>query len=819
MYIIALLLTFLTAFANLGSVSTQGWYTELEKQLQASHGIRLPDSMDPVINAGLLQKYGLPNINIQKTSLDISLLAGEKLPNCPVRVPICQRTRCARDIPEAETDAGVCLRDPRCCFDDDLLLHKRMLGDHYMDSAPVCYYGPTSKRYYDIASRIQPWNPFFQQTVVDLFVSGFNNTIDFKQAICSVSNRFTHTLIRQTVCGWIGITKLECRLKDCCFDDITGECNYPNLRLSKHTDIALSHPELIAESKEDMECSTDSEIKPSTFRRLPCLFPRTSDFNLTYTLQCQSSGCCRDFSPTVNRLTSVEGVTQELLFELQQKSPNLLAGINNDNLLAYLTLISGVQPRVSTYTNNYCPYKYFPFPGLPNLSNSVIGCCSHYICYHRKFKPVPSSVNSPVLARNANSESNLTPPRVQEVGSAWLSWNSWSTCSHSCGYGTQQRERHCAKHAPPREILPFTECDGLSKETQSCSKNCTHIAVKWSTWQGWEDCSASCGAGRQQRRRYCIYDSEPQAAADSRLCHGSPVEDSVCNGLSCPIWDKWSPFEACQASCGKPDTQTRHRLCVINGEEVNVDLCIGKSHESQTCFTKENCVVINEWGPWTDCSSTCEQGIQQRTRACFNSTIAPDQDCSFNITENRDCSRGPCPAKVINWDDWGSWEHCSASCGGGRTKRNRECVLVENSGVIVHRSLCATWLSDNQHEHHRTCNLRSCDSFHEWTPWSAYSTCSTSCGGGMTFSVRSCVGANGQVSPHNCLGASEKFRSCHQPACAFYTELASWGRCSKSCGVGIQIKTRCVMDESSSCLPNSMDFEARNCSLALTCSN
>ena len=129
----------------------------------------------------------------------------------------------------------------------------------------------------------------------------------------------------------------------------------------------------------------DSEIKPSTFRRLPCLFPRTSDFNLTYTLQCQSSGCCRDFSPTVNRLPSVEGVTQELLFELQQKSPNLLTGINNDNLLAYLTLISGVQPRVSTYTNNNCPYKYFPFPGLPNLSDSVIGCCSHYICYHRKF--------------------------------------------------------------------------------------------------------------------------------------------------------------------------------------------------------------------------------------------------------------------------------------------------------------------------------------------------------------------------------------------------------------------------------------------------
>ena len=54
----------------------------------------------------------------------------------------------------------------------------------------------------------------------------------------------------------------------------------------------------------------------------------------------------------------------------------------------------------------------------------------------------------------------------QIVIGGWGNWLSWSTCSRSCGTGTQIRKRFCDNPAP---INNGTECVGISFQSNSCS--------------------------------------------------------------------------------------------------------------------------------------------------------------------------------------------------------------------------------------------------------------------------------------------------------------------------------------------------------------
>uniref|UniRef100_H2YT55 P-type domain-containing protein n=1 Tax=Ciona savignyi TaxID=51511 RepID=H2YT55_CIOSA len=107
-------------------------------------------------------------------------------PVCPVNVPICHRTKCNSLNPLSESNPLICYQDPRCCFDKDLYVHKAIFGQQYMSDAPVCHYGPTSSRYVDITRLIVPWNPFYQEAVIKIFDSVFNNAINYQQqAVCA----------------------------------------------------------------------------------------------------------------------------------------------------------------------------------------------------------------------------------------------------------------------------------------------------------------------------------------------------------------------------------------------------------------------------------------------------------------------------------------------------------------------------------------------------------------------------------------------------------------------------------------------------------
>ena len=52
----------------------------------------------------------------------------------------------------------------------------------------------------------------------------------------------------------------------------------------------------------------------------------------------------------------------------------------------------------------------------------------------------------------------------------------------------------------------------------------------WGEWEGWSECTKSCGGGKQTRRR----DKLINAKKGGKDCGDEDLEERVCNNESCP---------------------------------------------------------------------------------------------------------------------------------------------------------------------------------------------------------------------------------------------------------------------------------------------
>lgn len=103
--------------------------------------------------------------------------------------------------------------------------------------------------------------------------------------------------------------------------------------------------------------------------------------------------------------------------------------------------------------------------------------------------------------------------------------------------------------------------------------------------------------------------------------------------------------------------------------------------EIQPCG-RESCpgreVVDCRWGTWRDwsgCTKPCAGGYRERVRVIEREPEYGGKACErAHATETEACNTQACPEEVhfCSWQDWGSWEECSASCGGGQMTRLRK---------------------------------------------------------------------------------------------------------------------------------------------------
>nr|XP_026693109.1 thrombospondin type-1 domain-containing protein 7A isoform X2 [Ciona intestinalis] len=384
-------------------------------------------------------------------------------------------------------------------------------------------------------------------------------------------------------------------------------------------------------------------------------------------------------------------------------------------------------------------------------------------------RPQHGGTRCPALSDTQSCNNNNCPIDCR-VGP----WSKFGRCSASCGGGRKTRTRKIIT----RPQYGGTKCPALT-DTQTCNKNICSIDCKVGPWSKFGRCSASCGGGRKTRTRKII--TRPQ--------HGGTrcpalSDTQSCNNNNCPIDCRvgpWSKFGRCSASCGG-GRKTRTRK-IITRPQHGGTRCPALS-DTQSC-NNNNCPIDCRVGPWSkfgSCSASCGGGRKTRTRKIITRpqhggtrcpALSDTQSCNNNICQI-DCRVGP-------WSKFGS---CSASCGGGRKTRTRKIITRPQHGG----TRCPA-LSDTQ-----SCNNNNCPIDCKVGPWSTFGPCSASCGGGTkkrTRTVTTPAQHGGQACP-----ALSDTQSCNNNNCPINCQVGPWSKfssCSASCGGGRKTRTRKII--------------------------
>uniref|UniRef100_A0AAR2JHF0 Semaphorin-2A n=1 Tax=Pygocentrus nattereri TaxID=42514 RepID=A0AAR2JHF0_PYGNA len=194
-------------------------------------------------------------------------------------------------------------------------------------------------------------------------------------------------------------------------------------------------------------------------------------------------------------------------------------------------------------------------------------------------------------------------------------------------------------------------------------------------------------------------------------------------------------------------------------------------------------------------------GWDRKQRRC--STIEESTNMSQwiqNITH--------CPERNLTQDGrfgpWTPWQSCTHNDGGENTSacqcRSRSC---DSPAPQCGGSECVG----------PTIEVANCSRNGGWTPWSSWSSCSTSCGVGFEVRQRSCNNPAPRHGGRVCVGQAREERLCNEntacPLPVSWVPWSSWSKCSAPCGGGVQSRVRSC-ENGNTCPGCSLEYRACN---------
>ena len=172
------------------------------------------------------------------------------------------------------------------------------------------------------------------------------------------------------------------------------------------------------------------------------------------------------------------------------------------------------------------------------------------------------------------------------------------------------------------------------------------------------------------------------------------------------------------------------------------------------------------------------------------------------------------------WSDFEDWSPCSATCGYGMKERKKS--LLSDYDEEIPRSLETTCLAQQPIET-RKCIQKKCPALEacQWSKFGNWSRCSASCGNGIQ--VRRRILVNDSIVSGSTCDTEEAMerRPCNMADCQpEWSDWSAFSVCTKSCGKGFQTRTRVctAKDPTLGCVgPHRQNFSCNShiCTLAL----
>ncbi|XP_055965051.1 A disintegrin and metalloproteinase with thrombospondin motifs 16 [Sorex fumeus] len=306
--------------------------------------------------------------------------------------------------------------------------------------------------------------------------------------------------------------------------------------------------------------------------------------------------------------------------------------------------------------------------------------------------------------RNPGIGWEYSVPRVRGETLSTQHNYSWvlvpSACSVSCGGGHLTTRERC--YQDWRDPVDASFCNPATRPAAGVLP-CGNSACppSWSLGS-WSTCSRTCGGGTQSRAVDCVRRARRQLQPlPAGLCpQPTPSRRRACQVHSCPpVWGT-GPWAECSRPCGK-GWRKRTVACRSSDPASPKEALLPDAHcaPQPRPSAHEPCVRRRcprpkklQWlvSAWSQCSASCGSGTQRRVRRCAEKYVSgkyrelPTESCGPlrppTLELEQACSEGPCspPAQgggplQATWLAT-PWSQCSASCGGGVQRRSVQCL-------------------------------------------------------------------------------------------------------------------------------------------------
>ena len=176
--------------------------------------------------------------------------------------------------------------------------------------------------------------------------------------------------------------------------------------------------------------------------------------------------------------------------------------------------------------------------------------------------------------------------------------------------------------------------------------------------------------------------------------------------------------------------------------------------------------------------------MKSRSRLIVQEPVNGGSPCAGNVEELYQCNRHDCPIDC-EWGNFGEWTSCSKTCGEGEKYRERTKLKTAQHGGVECSGLGTEYTP---------CDNGGCPKDCIWGEFDQWTPCSKSCGGGVQSRTRS-KSQEAENGGTPCIGESMEENACNTQGCpvdCIWNSFGEWSSCSQSCGEGEKLRQRTI---------------------------
>lgn len=417
--------------------------------------------------------------------------------------------------------------------------------------------------------------------------------------------------------------------------------------------------------------------------------------------------------------------------------------------------------------------------------------CSGLRYRRRAFERQNNHCGKPCHGMTVDSQAYM-PPECKGDVTVDCKFSDWTLWRGDCSdpTGQQMRSRELLHDA---NSLRRRQCDGALNQTKAC--NARAADCKFTEWHEWSECSAKCGVGRRQRMRDIDEESFGGLPCDvSITLYTEECEIEPCGDRNCELsfWTEWS-------GCVGADRQQYRSRRILQAPRGEGQACDPELLQTQGCppvLERPLEYLLSDWGAWQPCTRSCGGGQTFRQRAALGlARFDAEEEANYPLKETKDCNSDRCADQYSNEDcllsDWEGWSDCSTNCGDGSKTRHRKILRLAGPGGRG----CEATMMESDICNEGDCVKQDC----QWGDWAHWSACPCSCGGGITTRHRYVFVAprNGglECDPRE----KEEVEACNTQPCQSECRDGTWGEwmewtaCSATCSGSYKSRRRDVL--------------------------